>query len=93
MNEFPIAFFTTLNIGSFIYFGVDKRKALKHQYRITEGTLLTMTFFGGTIGSILGMLIFNHKTNKKSFVLKILGILLFQILIISMIWNYYRLNI
>jgi uncharacterized membrane protein YsdA (DUF1294 family) len=90
MNEFPIAFFTTLNIGSFIYFGVDKRKALKHQYRITEGTLLTMTFFGGTIGSILGMLIFNHKTNKKSFVLKILGILLLQILIIYLISNYNR---
>ena len=70
MNEFFIAFLATLNILSFIYFGLDKRKAIKHQHRIPEISLLIMTFFGGTIGSILGMLIFKHKTNKKSLSLK-----------------------
>ena len=87
MNEFFIAFFTTLNIGSFIYFGLDKRKAQKNQNRIPEKSLLIMTLFGGTVGSILGMLLFNHKIAKKSFVIKILLIIIIQILILYLIYN------
>ncbi len=87
MNEFFIAFFATLNIGSFIYFGLDKRKAQKNQNRIPEKSLLIMTLFGGTIGSILGMLLFNHKIAKKSFVIKILLIIIIQILILYLIYN------
>ncbi len=90
MNEFFIAFFITLNIGSFIYFGLDKRKAQKSRHRITETKLLIMTLIGGTIGSILGMLIFNHKTAKKSFILKILVIMLIQIFVIYLIYKYYQ---
>lgn len=90
MNEFFIAFFVTINIGSFIYFGLDKKKAQKNQQRIPEKSLLIMTLFGGTIGSVLAMLLFNHKTAKKSFLLKILFIILIQILILYLIYNYYR---
>lgn len=90
MNEFAIAFFTTLNIGSFIYFGLDKRKAQKRQHRISEKSLLIMTVFGGTFGSILGMLLFKHKIAKRSFVLKILGIIILQILVIYLVYKYTR---
>ncbi len=89
MNEFFIVFFATLNILSFIYFGLDKRKAKKNQHRVSEKSLLIMTVFGGTIGSILGMLIFNHKTNKRSFILKIFAVIVIQILILYLIDNYY----
>ena len=87
MNEFFIAFFAILNIGSFIYFGLDKRRAQKNQHRITEMKLLKVTFFGGTIGSILGMLLFSHKIAKKSFMIKILLIIIIQILILYLIYN------
>lgn len=90
MNELAIAFFTTLNIGSFIYFGLDKRKAQKRQHRISEKSLLIMTVFGGTIGSVLGMLLFKHKIAKRSFVLKILGIIILQILVIYLVYKYTR---
>ena len=90
MNEFFIAFFITLNIGSFIYFGLDKRKAQKNQHRITERKLLIMTLFGGTLGSGLGMLLFNHKISKKNFVIKISAIILLQILVIYLIYNNYQ---
>ncbi|MGV8915589.1 MAG: DUF1294 domain-containing protein [Kaistella sp.] len=90
MNEFFIAFFVTLNVSSFICFGYDKRKAKKNLHRFSEKSLLIMTFFGGTIGSVLGMLFFNHKTNKKSFIFKVLVIILFQILILYLIYNYYQ---
>ena len=90
MNEFFIAFFATINVFSFIYFGLDKRKAQKNQQRIPERSLLIMTLFGGTIGSILGMLLFNHKIAKKSFVIKILLIIIIQILILYLIYNKYQ---
>ena len=90
MNEFFIAFFATINVFSFIYFRLDKRKAQKNQQRIPESSLLLMTLFGGTIGSILGMLLFNHKIAKKSFVIKILLIIIIQILILYLIYNKYQ---
>ncbi|QBO58023.1 DUF1294 domain-containing protein [Chryseobacterium salivictor] len=90
MNEFFIAFLTTVNTGSFIYFGLDKRKAIKQENRVPETSLLIMTTFGGAIGSVLGMLIFNHKTNKKSFIFKMLAVIVIQILIVYSIYNYYK---
>lgn len=89
MNEFFTAFFITTNIGSLIYFGLDKRKAKKNQKRIPERSLLIMTLFGGTIGSILGMLFFNHKIAKQRFLLKIVLIIAIQILFLYLIYNYH----
>jgi len=72
----------TINLITFTTLALDKRKAVKHKRRISEAFLLTLTFLGGTIGAILGMLIFRHKISKKSFLLKIGLIILVQILII-----------
>ncbi|MBQ0151608.1 MAG: DUF1294 domain-containing protein, partial [Chryseobacterium sp.] len=69
-------------IITFFLFGLDKQYAILHKRRISEMLLLVFTFFGGTIGAILGMLIFRHKIAKRSFIIKI-GIVIFvQILII-----------
>jgi len=76
---YAIAF---ISIITFIIFGFDKRKAVKHQRRISENTLLTATFFGGTVGALLGMLIFRHKISKRSFLLKFALIVLIQALFI-----------
>lgn len=46
---------------------VDKQKAIKHQWRIPEKTLLFLGLIGGGIGGILGMRLFRHKTTKGSF--------------------------
>ncbi|MDV7699326.1 DUF1294 domain-containing protein [Chryseobacterium soli] len=77
-----------INIVCFAIFGLDKRKAVKHQQRISEKTLLILTFFGGTIGAILGMLVFRHKISKKSFLLKWGLVVLIQSVIIYG-WNFY----
>ncbi|WP_283421270.1 DUF1294 domain-containing protein [Chryseobacterium profundimaris] len=71
-----------ISIITFIIFGIDKRKAIKHQRRISENILLTFTFFGGTIGALLGMLIFRHKISKRSFLLKFSGIVIIQIMLV-----------
>ncbi|MFP3598692.1 DUF1294 domain-containing protein [Chryseobacterium sp. SIMBA_029] len=71
-----------INVVCFAIFGLDKRKAVKHQQRISENTLLILTFFGGTIGAATGMLVFRHKISKKSFLLKWGLVVLIQIVFI-----------
>ncbi len=65
--------------------GYDKNQAKNNRNRISEKTLLTFVFFGGTIGSGFGMLVFRHKTAKKSYLVKFWLIVVIQILII---WFY-----
>ena len=56
-----------INIFLFILYGIDKLLAIKKKNRISEFSLLLISFFSGGIGSILGMIIFNHKTKKVKF--------------------------
>ena len=56
-----------INILSFILMGIDKYKAIKNNYRISENTLLLISILGGGIGSLLGMILFHHKTKKLKF--------------------------
>lgn len=74
--------FLTVNIIAFILIGYDKNLAQNNKRRISEKTLLTFVLIGGTIGSGLGMLIFRHKTAKRSYLLKFWFIVLIQIIVI-----------
>ena len=56
-----------INILSFIMYGLDKSLARRKMYRISEYSLLALSFFGGSIGSLLGMKVFHHKTKKILF--------------------------
>ena len=73
-----------INILSFLLYGFDKYLAKNRLYRISEYSLFVLSFFGGSIGSILGMTIFHHKTKKISF--WILNI------IFLIIWIYISIN-
>ncbi|UWX61529.1 DUF1294 domain-containing protein [Chryseobacterium oranimense] len=77
----------TLNLFSFIVFGWDKRLSVKHKRRIPESTLLGITFIGGTVGAVLGMLIFRHKISKISFLVKFGLVVLIQVVVIYWFWN------
>ncbi|UFH36245.1 DUF1294 domain-containing protein [Flavobacterium acetivorans] len=74
--------FLGLNLFTFLIIGYDKYLAKRNKRRIPEKTLLSLVFFGGTVGSGLGMLIFRHKTAKRSYLLKFFGIVIFQIVIL-----------
>ena len=54
-----------INIITFIIYGIDKYKSIKHKYRISESTLIILPILGGALGAFLGMIIFHHKTKKK----------------------------
>ncbi len=56
-----------INLITFILYGVDKLKAKKELRRISESTLLWTAFLGGSVGALLGMIVFHHKTNHLKF--------------------------
>ena len=74
-------YFFVVNIFAFIQNAYDKRQAIKGRKRISEFSLLSTVFVGGTIGATLSMLLFRHKTAKTSYLFKFFGILIVQLLI------------
>lgn len=71
-----------INIIAFTVYGIDKRKAIRHHYRIPESTLILLALAGGTAGAWLGMQMFRHKTKKPKFRYGIPVIFVVQVLII-----------
>lgn len=56
-----------VNLLAFALYGVDKVKAKKGAWRIPEATLLLVAFLGGSVGALLGMEVFRHKTRHLKF--------------------------
>jgi len=56
-----------INIISMITFYIDKRKAIKKKYRVSEKTLIALSLIGGCYGSLIGMYLFRHKTKHLKF--------------------------
>ena len=65
---FLVAYFLVMNLIGDAIVGVDKAKAKKHAWRIPEATLFSVAILGGSIGCILGMFHFRHKTKHWYFV-------------------------
>ena len=78
-------YFLILNGIAFTLIAYDKHLAKDQKQRISERTLLSFVFFGGTIGSGLAMLIFRHKTSKTAYLWQFWGILFIQILL-AFLW-------
>ena len=61
------AYFVLINIISCLLYYIDKRKAIKHKYRIPEKILIITGIMGGCFGSIISMFLFHHKTKHLKF--------------------------
>lgn len=81
------AYFAAVNLIGFALMGIDKRKAIKHAFRIPEATLFIVALIGGSIGSIVGMYFFRHKTRHWYFVYGMPAILILQIALVMFIIN------
>lgn len=77
-----LLYFLIVNSFTFLVAGYDKYLAVKNKRRIPEKTLFGLGIFGGTVGLLLAMVIFRHKTSKPSFIVKFCGIFLIQIMIV-----------
>lgn len=80
-----IIYLVIVNIIGFFIMWLDKRKAQHSKWRIKENTLFLVAAIGGGIGTIAGMYVFRHKTQKAKFVFGFPAIIVIQILIAIMI--------
>lgn len=76
-----------MNAAGFLVMFADKQKAKKGRWRIPERTLLTVAALGGSIGCLLGMYLFRHKTKHPKFTVGVPLILVLQLLLA---WLAYR---
>ena len=81
-----------INVIGFLAMYIDKRKAKKGAWRISEQALFYITFLGGGIGTILGMYIFRHKTKKLRFTIGFPVILITEIILFSYLIYKYIIN-
>ena len=76
-----LGYLLAINIATFFLYGIDKYKAKKNQWRISEATLLLMAVIGGSIGAWSGMRLWHHKTMHKKFKYGIPVIIILQVAI------------
>jgi len=75
-----IFYLIVVNLVGFLTMGIDKKRASRRKWRISEATLFAIAIFGGSIGCIGGMYLFHHKTMKPAFQYGMPAILGLQIL-------------
>lgn len=71
-----------INTIGLVLMYIDKTKAIKGNSRIPEKTLFSTAFVGGSIGVLIGMYLFRHKTKKLSFTMGVPMIIVIQIILI-----------
>lgn len=82
MNTFiyySVLYLIAINLITFFFFRNDKKRSKKEAWRIPEKTLIGLCLIGGSIGGLLGMRLFHHKTKHFLFAWGIPIILIFQI--------------
>ena len=77
-----------MNLLCFLLMGADKSRARRGARRIPEATLLLFAILGGSVGGILGMLLFRHKTRHAAFALGLPAVLLAQLAVGYLLWRY-----
>ena len=79
--EWFISSYVVINLVVFALYGIDKRKAARHKWRISEATLIGAAVFG-VFGALAGMKVFRHKTKKPKFFITIPLILVLEIALV-----------
>ncbi len=85
--KYFIIYLIIINLIAFLAMYIDKRRAKYGKWRIKEHTLFILAFLGGSIGAIVGMYIFRHKTKKMRFVIGFPAILVCEIVLGIMFYN------
>lgn len=78
-------YLVAINLYAYILYAIDKYKSKKSKWRIPEKTLITTALLGGSIGALLAMKMFRHKTKHKKFTIGVPLILIAQIAMFYML--------
>ena len=87
MYHYSLYYLLVVNTLTFLLYGIDKYKAKKARWRISEATLLMMAVIGGSIGAWAGMRLWHHKTMHKKFKYGIPFIILLQVALVFYLHN------
>lgn len=82
LHSLMMYYLLAVNMVAFAAFGIDKYKAKRGLWRISEATLLLLAVVGGSIGALMGMRIWHHKTQHAKFRYGLPLIILAQIALI-----------
>jgi len=84
-NQAILIYLVVINLITFFYFGLDKLLSQIQKRRIRERTLWTLALVGGSIGALLGINFFRHKTKKMSFQAGLAIILAVQVVLLLLV--------
>lgn len=90
VNDYLYSYLIGISITSFLLFAFDKAIAGSKMTRVSERQLLITALIGGTVGALLGIVIFRHKNRKRSFLFRFLLVIVFQILSATAYFVYFR---
>lgn len=80
--EYLWIYLSLINAAGLLIMLVDKQKAKKKAWRIPEATLMAVAALGGSLGSLIGMYAFRHKTRHPKFTLGIPALLAVHIVLL-----------
>ena len=84
--KYLLYYLLIVNAIAFLLMLIDKQKARKNKWRISEAALMFSAVLGGSIGALLGMYTFGHKTKHLKFTLGIPTILVLQIFLVIFLY-------
>ena len=87
-NRLLLYYLLATNLLTFGIYGIDKHKARHNHWRVREASLLLLAALGGSIGALMAMHLFHHKTQHKKFRYGVPAILIIQLAITA--FCYYR---
>lgn len=77
-----------INAIAFLLMLIDKQKARKKLWRIPEATLMGVAVIGGSLGCLMGMYLFHHKTQRLKFAAGIPLLLIVHLLLLYQFYKY-----
>ena len=89
MTDIIVSYLVMMNAVGLAVMGLDKKKAIRNEWRIPEKTLFLVSIIGGSIGTLAGMYLFRHKTKHWYFVVGMPAILIAHIVIGWFVYNNY----
>lgn len=82
MIQIALIYLAGMNVVTFLLYGLDKWKSKRAKWRIPEATLIWMAVLGGSVGALLGIRLWHHKTLHAKFRYGVPAILIAQVLIV-----------
>lgn len=78
-----VIYFACVNMIALVAFGLDKSRARRGAWRISESALMFLAAVGGSVGALAGMRVFHHKTRKPLFSIGVPVLLVLQVAVVA----------